>query len=196
VLFVVGANFGASKLWPPERFAAVARHFQQCGYRSLITVGPAEVDLGRRIAADAGVQGLFDPVLPLDQLIAVVARCALMVTGATINTSGRLVVEAEVAPHRPDVGGRLPLGEDHRDPVEQRRARAAHRSHHPEHRPSCRRQLPVSAGSSLSCSARIAGHDGRRARGSYGDTPRPAGSSFCPDRASHTGRASSVSPSG
>jgi heptosyltransferase-2 len=29
------------------------------------------------------VQGLFDPVLPLDQLVAAVARCALMVTGDT-----------------------------------------------------------------------------------------------------------------
>ncbi len=83
VLFVVGANFGASKLWMPERFAAVARHFAQRGYRSLITVGPAEVELGKRIASAAGVQALVDPVLPLDMLKALVARCALMITGDT-----------------------------------------------------------------------------------------------------------------
>lgn len=83
VLFVVGANFGASKLWMPERFAEAARHFAQKGYRSLVTVGPAEVELGRRIAADAGCLALVDPVLSLDRLSALVARCALMVTGDT-----------------------------------------------------------------------------------------------------------------
>jgi len=82
-LFVVGASFGASKLWPPERFAAAARHFQARGMRSLITVGPAEAELGRKIAADAGVVALSDPVLPLDQLKALVARSALMITGDT-----------------------------------------------------------------------------------------------------------------
>lgn len=83
VLFVVGANFGASKLWPPEHFAASARAFQDRGYRSLIAVGPAEVELGRRIAAAAGVISLTDPVVPLDKLKALVARAALLVTGDT-----------------------------------------------------------------------------------------------------------------
>lgn len=83
VIFVVGANFGASKLWMPERFAAVARHFAQRGHKALVTVGPAEVELGRRIAADGGVPALVDPVLPLDKLKALVARCDLMITGDT-----------------------------------------------------------------------------------------------------------------
>jgi lipopolysaccharide heptosyltransferase II len=85
LLIVVGANFGASKLWSPERFAAVARHFAGRGLRPLVTVGPGEVELGRSIAAAAGpgVIGLFDPVLPLDKLKALVARSALMVTGDT-----------------------------------------------------------------------------------------------------------------
>jgi heptosyltransferase-2 len=83
VLFVVGANFGSSKLWMPERFAAVAKHFQARGLRSVITVGPAEKELGQRIAKEAGVVGLFDPVLPLDQLKALVARSVLLVTGDT-----------------------------------------------------------------------------------------------------------------
>lgn len=83
VLFVVGANYGASKLWMPERFAEVAKHFQARGYRSLVSVGPAEVELGRRIAAMAGVTGLFDPPLALDKLKALVARCSLMFTGDT-----------------------------------------------------------------------------------------------------------------
>ena len=84
VLFVVGANFGSSKLWMPERFAAVARHFQERhGMRSLILVGPAEVELGERIAAEAGALALTDPVLPLNALKALVRRGALMITGDT-----------------------------------------------------------------------------------------------------------------
>lgn len=83
VVLVVGANYGASKLWLPERFAAAARRFEQEGCRSVVAVGPAEVELGRRIAAEAGVVGLTDPVLSLGQLKALVARSALMVTGDT-----------------------------------------------------------------------------------------------------------------
>lgn len=81
---VVGANFGASKLWMPERFSAVARHFQERhGMRALVLVGPAEVALGERIAADGGAIALTQPVLPLDKLKALVARADLMVTGDT-----------------------------------------------------------------------------------------------------------------
>ncbi len=83
VLFVVGANFGASKLWMPERFAEAARRFSASGYRPIVTVGPAEVELGRRIGQDAGAITLVDPVLSLDKLSALVARSALMVTGDT-----------------------------------------------------------------------------------------------------------------
>ena len=83
VLLVVGANYGQSKLWMPERFAAVAREFANRGYRAIVTVGPAEVELGRRIAGQAGVIGLCDPVLGLDKLKALVARSALVITGDT-----------------------------------------------------------------------------------------------------------------
>lgn len=83
LVVVVGANFGASKLWLPERFAEVARHFAGRGMRPLVAVGPAEVELGRRIAADAAAIALCEPVLSLGQLKALVARCSLMVTGDT-----------------------------------------------------------------------------------------------------------------
>lgn len=84
LLLVVGANFGASKLWMPERFAAVARHFQERhGMRALVLVGPAEVELGERIARDGGAIALTDPVLPLNALKGLVRRGALMVTGDT-----------------------------------------------------------------------------------------------------------------
>ena len=83
LLLVVGANFGSSKLWLPERFAAVARHFRQRGMQPLVLVGPGEVELGERIAATGDAIVLSRPVLPLDKLKALVARGALMITGDT-----------------------------------------------------------------------------------------------------------------
>ncbi|MBK8100339.1 MAG: lipopolysaccharide heptosyltransferase II [Planctomycetes bacterium] len=84
LLLVVGANFGASKLWMPERFGEVARHFQrEHGMRALVLVGPAEVELGRKIAAAGEAIALTEPVLPLDKLKALVARGDLMITGDT-----------------------------------------------------------------------------------------------------------------
>ncbi len=84
LLLVVGANFGASKLWLPERFGAVAREFAaRHGMRALVLVGPAEVALGERIAAEGNCIALSRPVLPLDKLKALVRRGALMVTGDT-----------------------------------------------------------------------------------------------------------------
>lgn len=84
LLLVVGANFGASKLWPAERFGEVARLLQQRhGMRALVLVGPGEVELGRQIARAGDAICLADPVLPLDKLKALVARGALMITGDT-----------------------------------------------------------------------------------------------------------------
>lgn len=84
LLLVVGANFGSSKLWQPQNFAAVARHFQgRHGMRALVLVGPAEVELGEQIAAEGDALALTAPVLPLETLQAVVRRGALMVTGDT-----------------------------------------------------------------------------------------------------------------
>jgi heptosyltransferase-2 len=84
LLLVVGANYGSSKLWLPERFAEAARHFQQAhGMRALVVVGPAEVELGERIAREADALALTQPVLPLDKLKALVERSALMITGDT-----------------------------------------------------------------------------------------------------------------
>ena len=84
LLLVVGANYGASKLWMPERFAAVSRHFQQRqGMRALVLVGPAEIELGERIAAEGDAIAMTKPVLPLNRLKALVRRAALMITGDT-----------------------------------------------------------------------------------------------------------------
>ena len=84
LLLVVGANFGASKLWPPERFTEVARALSaRRGMQALVLVGPGEVELGERIAEGAAAICLSQPVLPLDKLKALVARGDLMITGDT-----------------------------------------------------------------------------------------------------------------
>ena len=51
--------------------------------RALVLVGPAETELGQRIAAEGGAMAMVDPVLPLDKLKALVRRSALMITGDT-----------------------------------------------------------------------------------------------------------------
>lgn len=84
VLLTVGANYGASKLWMPERFSAAARRLQdERGMRALVLVGPKEVDLGNKIAAEGDAIAMTDPVLRLDRLLALVRRSALMITGDT-----------------------------------------------------------------------------------------------------------------
>ncbi len=84
LLLVVGASFGASKLWMPDRFAAISRHFQdRHGMRALVLVGPGEVELGERIAADGDAIAMTSPVLPLNALKALVRRGRLMITGDT-----------------------------------------------------------------------------------------------------------------
>ena len=51
--------------------------------RALVLVGPSEVELGQRIAAEGNAIAMSNPVLPLDRLRALVRRGALMVTGDT-----------------------------------------------------------------------------------------------------------------
>lgn len=85
ILFTAGASFGASKLWPAERFAAVARHFAaRPDTVPVLLAGPAEVELVERIAADAGgVVAATDPVLPFGGLKALVELAALMISTDT-----------------------------------------------------------------------------------------------------------------
>jgi len=71
--------------WPPERFAAVARHLAEAGHDVRITGGPAEVELARSVAAAAGLGP--DAVLAgrtsSMELAAVVAAAQLVVCGDT-----------------------------------------------------------------------------------------------------------------
>ena len=71
--------------WPPERFAAVARHLAGQGHDVRITGGPGEVDLARTVAGAAGLGE--DAVLAgrtsTLELAAVVAAARLVVCGDT-----------------------------------------------------------------------------------------------------------------
>ena len=75
----------ASRRWPPERFAAVARALAEAGEDVRITGGPAEVGLARQVAAAAGLAD--DAVLAgrtsTLQLAAVVAAARVVVSGDT-----------------------------------------------------------------------------------------------------------------
>lgn len=76
-----GASYGGSKLWDPMRFAAVARRFQEArGGRAVLLAGPAEVELVRAIARDAGALAAIDPVLPVGMTKPMVARAEALLT--------------------------------------------------------------------------------------------------------------------
>ncbi len=79
-----GAAFPGRR-WPPERFAAVARHLAGAGQRVVVTGGPAERDLARQVASLAGLPD--DAVLAGRttslELAAVVAAARVVVCGDT-----------------------------------------------------------------------------------------------------------------
>ena len=81
--FHPGASFGPSKLWYPERFAAVADALvERRGGRALVFCGPDEAELARAVAA-AGRRDILaaaDDPISLGTLKAVVRRLSLLVT--------------------------------------------------------------------------------------------------------------------
>ncbi len=84
VLITAGASFGASKLWLPERFAAVARHFADRGDAPILLAGPKELDPILDIGARAGAGvTVAAPALSFGTLKALCARASLMVTTDT-----------------------------------------------------------------------------------------------------------------
>ncbi len=87
VLINPGASFGSSKLWPPERFAAVAdRLIEQRSAQVVINAAPAEKTIARAVgAAMAGAAAInfADRDNTLGLLKALTARAALMITGDT-----------------------------------------------------------------------------------------------------------------
>jgi ADP-heptose:LPS heptosyltransferase len=79
-----GARYG-SKRWPPDRFAAVARHLAARGHDVVITGSAAEQPLARRVAAAAGLPGaaVLAGRTDLPQLLALIADARLVVSGDT-----------------------------------------------------------------------------------------------------------------
>ncbi len=78
-----GASFGASKLWPAERFARVADAVaERFGARSIILVAPSEEPIAREIVSKARSRPIYDPAkrIDLDLLKPVVRDLALLVT--------------------------------------------------------------------------------------------------------------------
>jgi ADP-heptose:LPS heptosyltransferase len=75
----------AARRWPPERFAAVARAERAAGRPVVITGGPDEVGLARRVAADAGLtpSAVLAGRTSLLELAAVVAQAGRVVCGDT-----------------------------------------------------------------------------------------------------------------
>ncbi len=85
VLITAGASYGASKLWLPDRFAAVARHFaERPDTVPILLSGPKEFELVQKIADGAGgVPAAIAPALPLGWLKALCERASLMITTDT-----------------------------------------------------------------------------------------------------------------
>jgi heptosyltransferase-2 len=86
VVVTPGASFGASKLWPPEHFAAACdglRHSR--GLRAVLAPGPGEESVARAIAAQARSAPLVldAPVTTLPELAALIARSKLVLTNDT-----------------------------------------------------------------------------------------------------------------
>ncbi|MGY2083138.1 glycosyltransferase family 9 protein [Blastococcus sp. SYSU DS0539] len=102
-----GAAFPGRR-WPPDRFAAVARHLADAGHDVRITGGPAEVGLARAVAAAAGLEEsavLAGRTTSLE-LAAVVAAARLVVCGdtgvahlATAYRRPSVVLFGPVSPH-------------------------------------------------------------------------------------------------
>lgn len=81
-----GASFGASKLWPPENFAAVGDALtERLGLRTIIFVGPGEEPIAEAISSRMKHRPIYDPknLVPLDILKPFVRDLKLMVTTDT-----------------------------------------------------------------------------------------------------------------
>jgi heptosyltransferase-2 len=86
VVLCPGANFGASKCWDPERFAAVADHLvRRRGAEIIISPGPGEEPLAQAIqgAMDCKSHLLTSPCLTLGELKSLVARSDLLLGNDT-----------------------------------------------------------------------------------------------------------------
>ena len=143
-----GAEFGPSKRWPWQRFAALARRARRRlpGARILILVGPKETWLGVRLHEESGrVHPLAGPDLDLGQLATLLANLDLLVT----NDSGPMHLAAAVgvpcvALFGPtDPGRTAPAGAGHRVLYTDRWCSPCFRRRCPLVRHRCLREISV-----------------------------------------------------
>ena len=86
VVICPGANFGASKCWPPERFAAVADQLTEAeGALVAISPGPGEEPLAQAIAAAMSRPSLLldNPCITLGELKSLIQRSHLLLGNDT-----------------------------------------------------------------------------------------------------------------
>ena len=76
-----GATYGAAKQWFPDRFIELGRRLSRRG-KLVVVGGPAEADLGDRVAQAVGGRSLAGRT-SVSQLAAAIARCSLFVTNDT-----------------------------------------------------------------------------------------------------------------
>jgi len=104
------------KQWPPENYAKVVASFAREGWAPVLTWGPGEEDLTRRIQELSGNCGVPTPPLDLEEMRQVIARCHLFVGGDTgpmhLAWSQGVPVVALFGSTDPSING--PLGEGHR----------------------------------------------------------------------------------
>ena len=86
VVIAPGASYGSSKLWPIERFAALADRLIETDQAAVvISCGPGEEPLAEKIAASMAQPPtlLIDPVTTLGQFKALIRRCDLLINNDT-----------------------------------------------------------------------------------------------------------------
>ncbi len=81
-----GASFGASKLWPPEHFAAACDRLQrEFGLHPIIAPGPGEEAVAAAVVKHMSLPStcLVNPVTSLSELVALVDRATLLLSNDT-----------------------------------------------------------------------------------------------------------------
>jgi heptosyltransferase-2 len=80
IAFNVGASFGPSKLWPAERWAAVADHFLGAGHRVIVYGGPKDEPAVRAVLGATTRPGAVQATdVALTDLAAHMRRAALLI---------------------------------------------------------------------------------------------------------------------
>ncbi|WP_129631413.1 glycosyltransferase family 9 protein [Candidatus Oscillochloris fontis] len=74
---------GPTKAWPPERWVAVGHALASRGWRIVLSGGPDEVELARRVAAQHPPALNLAGATNIPQLAAILARAHLMIGGDT-----------------------------------------------------------------------------------------------------------------